>query len=44
MALDRLEFIELAEFLETILGMKVDLVSKGAIKPNRWKYIEKDLI
>ncbi len=39
-----LEFIELAEFLETILGMKVDLVSKGAIKPNRWKYIEKDLI
>ena len=39
-----LEFIELAEFLETILGMKVDLVSKGAIKPERWKYIENDLI
>lgn len=39
-----LEFIELAEFLESILGEKIDLVSKGAIKPNRWKYIEEDLI
>ena len=39
-----LEFIELAEFLENILGVKVDLVSKGAVKPNRWRYIEKDLI
>jgi len=39
-----LEFIELAEFLESILGVKVDLVSKGAVKPNRWRYIEKDLI
>ena len=39
-----LEFIELAEFLESILEVKVDLVSKGAVKPNRWRYIEKDLI
>ena len=39
-----LEFIELAEFLESILELKVDLVSKGAVKPNRWRYIEKDLI
>ena len=39
-----LKFIELAEFLETILGMKVDLVSKGAIKPERWKHIENDLV
>lgn len=38
-----LEFIELAEFLESILEMKVDLVSKGAVKPNRWRYIEEDL-
>ena len=38
------EFIELAEFLESILGAKVDLVSKGAVKPNRWKYIKEDLI
>lgn len=39
-----LEFIELAEFLESILGVKVDLVSKGAVKPNRSRYIEEDLI
>ena len=39
-----LEFVELAEFLEHTLGVKIDLVSKGAIKPNRWKYIEEDLI
>jgi len=39
-----LEFIELAEFLESILEVKVDLVSKGAVKPNRWRYIEEDLI
>ena len=39
-----LEFVELADFLEHILGMRVDLVSKGAIKPNRWRYIEEDLI
>lgn len=39
-----LEFIELAEFLESILGVKVDLVSKGAVKPNRWKYIEEELV
>ncbi|PIU56097.1 MAG: nucleotidyltransferase [Chloroflexi bacterium CG07_land_8_20_14_0_80_45_17] len=39
-----LEFIELAEFLESILEVKVDLVSKGAVKSNRWKYIEEDLI
>ncbi|MDI6760515.1 MAG: nucleotidyltransferase family protein [Candidatus Brocadiaceae bacterium] len=38
------EFIELADFLESILGMKIDLVSKGAIKPNRWRYVEKDLV
>ena len=38
------EFIELADFLESILGMKIDLVSKGAIKPNRLPYIEKDLV
>ncbi len=39
-----LVFIELAEFLESILEVKVDLVSKGAVKPNRWRYIEEDLI
>jgi len=39
-----LKFTELAEFLESILGVKVDLVSKGAVKPNRWRYIKEDLI
>lgn len=39
-----LKFIELAEFLESILEIKVDLVSKGAVKPNRWRYIKEDLI
>ena len=39
-----LDFIELAEFLESILEVKVDLVSKGAVKLNRWKYIKEDLI
>ena len=39
-----LDFIELAEFLESILEVKVDLVSKGAVKPNRWRYIKEDLI
>ncbi len=39
-----LDFVELAELLESILEVKVDLVSKGAVKPNRWKYIKEDLI
>jgi predicted nucleotidyltransferase len=39
-----LQFVDLAELLENILEMKVDLVSRGAIKPNRWKYVEQDLI
>ncbi len=26
------------------LGVKVDLTTKYAIKPNRWKYIKVDLI
>ena len=39
-----LEFVHLAELLESILEMKVDLVSREAIKSNRWKYVEQDLI
>lgn len=38
------EFIHLADFLETILSMKIDLTTRDAIKPNRKKYIEQDLI
>ncbi|MEW6203297.1 MAG: nucleotidyltransferase family protein [bacterium] len=39
-----LDYVEMADFLESILGEKVDLVSRGAIKPDRWKYIVEDLI
>jgi predicted nucleotidyltransferase len=39
-----LDFVALAEHLEALLGFKVDLVSRGAIKPNRWKYVAEDLL
>lgn len=39
-----LEFVDLAEFFENILGMKVDLVSKRGIKENKWRYIEKEVV
>lgn len=37
-------FIHLADSLEELLGLKVDLTTKDAIKPNRWKYIKDDLV
>ena len=40
----RFDFVALAEDLEALLGFKVDLVSRGAIKPNRWKYVAEDLL
>jgi len=39
-----LEFVTLAELIEQLLGLPVELVSKRAIKPNKLKYIEQDLI
>lgn len=39
-----LKFVDLADFLEESLHIKVDLVSKHAIKSNRWKHIEKEVI
>jgi hypothetical protein len=39
-----LEFVTLAEQIEELLGLPVELVSKRAIKPNKLKYIEQDLI
>lgn len=36
-------FIHLADFLENILKVKVDLITRDAIKPNRKKYIMEDL-
>ena len=38
------EFFDLAHDLEEILGRKVDLVSKRAIKPHYWESIKDDLI
>jgi predicted nucleotidyltransferase len=39
-----LEFVTLAEQIEQLLGLPVELVSLRAIKPNKLKYIEQDLI
>lgn len=39
-----IEFIDLAEELEDLLKIKVDLVSKKGIKPRYLKEIQKDLI
>lgn len=39
-----IEFIDLANELETILNTKVDLVSKNGIKPKYYIYIKNDLI
>jgi len=37
-------FIHLADYLEEVLGMKVDLLTPDAIKANRRSYIMEDLI
>jgi hypothetical protein len=37
-------FFHFADFLEEILGMKVDLITYDAIKPERRKYILRNLI
>lgn len=39
-----LGFVTLAERLEELLGTRVDLVSRRAIKPSLWKLIEPELI
>jgi len=39
-----LGFVSLAHELEHILGLKVDLVSRRAIRASLWKQIEPDLI
>lgn len=38
------KFLELEEYLESILGKKVDLVSKKALKPRIGRYILKEVI
>ena len=37
-------FVHLAGYLEEIIGIKVDLLTPEAIKPNRRKFILKDLV
>jgi len=41
-----LEIVDLKDYLEQILGVKVDVVSKKAVirKPRLWKYIREELI
>jgi len=36
-------FVHLADYLEELLGMKVDLLTPDAVKPNRRKYIMNEL-
>jgi len=38
-----LKFVELADYLEDLLNIKVDLLSKGAVKPKMLKYVMEDL-
>ncbi len=38
------QFIELEQYLKKIVGKKVDLVSKGALKPIIGKYILKEAV
>lgn len=39
-----LGFVDLANYLESILGRPVDLVSRRAIRPELWSSIEPELI
>lgn len=40
------EIVDLKDYLQSLLGMKVDLVTKGAVirKPILWESIQKDLV
>jgi hypothetical protein len=37
-------FVHLADFLEELLGAKVDLVTEEGIRPNRLRYIKEHLM
>lgn len=39
-----LEFVTLAERIEALLGVPVEIVSRRAIKPRHFKMLEKELI
>jgi uncharacterized protein len=38
------EFIDLSDELEKLIGKKVDLISRGGIKPRYWEQIKKDIV
>lgn len=39
-----IEFIDLADELEIILGKKVDLITMESLKPRQWEYIKNQLV
>lgn len=39
-----IEFIDLGNYLERILNLRVDLVSRNGIKPQNFKQIERSLV
>lgn len=39
-----LEFVDLADHLEELVGVRAEVVSSRAIKPRNWKVIERELI
>jgi predicted nucleotidyltransferase len=39
-----LDFVEMADEIEELLGIKTDVVSKNGIKPKYWAVIEKDIV
>lgn len=39
-----IEFIDLADELEVILGKKVDLITMESLKPRQWEYIKNQLV
>lgn len=39
-----LRFVDLAESIESLLGVRAEVISSRAIKPRNWKVIEKELV
>jgi predicted nucleotidyltransferase len=39
-----IEFIDLADELEKILGKKVDLITMESIKPRQWDYLKNNIL
>jgi uncharacterized protein len=39
-----LRFVDLAEEIEALLGLRADVVSRGAVRPRNWEIIRKELV